>query len=47
MAEALERRGSEEIPVAESEELARLRQSLEAFSKAVERSPENVPLKNI
>ncbi len=45
--DALEQRGYADIPVAESSELGKLKDSLDKFGRAVEESPANVPLKNI
>jgi len=45
--DALDRRGSDAIPVAESPELERLRACLAEFDAALERSPANRPLKNL
>jgi membrane protein len=45
--DALDRRGTEFIPVARTEELERISQSLEAFGEAIEKSPANLRLKDI
>jgi len=45
--EALERAGSDAVPVARSEELRKLSECLRAFEEAVEQSPGNVLLKDI
>jgi membrane protein len=45
--DALEQRGYADIPVAESNELGKLKDSLDKFGKAVEESPANISLKNI
>jgi len=45
--DSLNQAGTQNVPVAESPELDRLRRSLEAFSHALEDLPENVALKNI
>ncbi len=47
VADALEERGTHDIPVVPSPELARLEQSLEAFSQAAENSGANAALKDI
>lgn len=44
---AMEERGSDNIPVVKSEELDKIAESLETFSKAIEKSPANVPLKDM
>lgn len=45
--EALDRRGSDDIPVEQSGELERIAQCLEDFSSTLRRSPENVLLRDI
>ena len=45
--DALERSGSDEIPVAESAELDKLSECLEAFGDVIEKSPANISLKNL
>ena len=45
--DALEKHGSDNIPVAASEELDRLSESLRTFDKLIERSSANLPLKDI
>ncbi len=45
--DALDHRGKEAIPVAQSEEIQRLSQSLEEFSKVIETSPSNLQLKSV
>ena len=45
--DALDQRGSDDIPVAESAELDKLSECLNAFGKAVEKSPANIPLKDL
>ena len=45
--DALDRRGVDHIPVAQTEELERITQSLKAFGEALEKSPENLRLKDI
>ncbi|MFC1594207.1 YhjD/YihY/BrkB family envelope integrity protein, partial [Candidatus Omnitrophota bacterium] len=45
--DALEHRGVENIPVAQSEELKKIDQSLQAFKKQMERAPENKLLKEL
>jgi membrane protein len=45
--DALEQRGSDHIPVAQSEELRSLGQSLKRFDDLIEKSPDNVLLKEI
>jgi membrane protein len=45
--DALDRRGVDHIPVAMTEELERISQSLKALGDAVEKSPENLRLKDI
>ncbi|MBN1105958.1 MAG: YihY family inner membrane protein [Deltaproteobacteria bacterium] len=45
--DALERKGSDSVPVAPSEELQRLTQTLAAFSDLLEKSPANRKLKDI
>ena len=45
--DALDRRGVDLIPVAQSEELERISQSLKAFGEDIEKSPENLRLKDI
>jgi membrane protein len=45
--DALERRGSQSVPVAPSEELQRLTEALAAFSDLLEKSPANRKLKDI
>jgi membrane protein len=45
--DALDRRGVEQIPVATTEELERIAQSLKAFGEAAEKSPANLRLKDI
>lgn len=45
--DALDRRGSDRIPVAMTEEMERIEQSLRAFSEAIEKSPANLRLKDI
>jgi membrane protein len=45
--ESMEQRGSDHIPVAESEELSRLSDCLKALGELVEKSPSNVLLKEI
>jgi membrane protein len=44
---ALDRRGVDQIPVARTEELEKITQSLKAFGEAVEKSPANFRLKDI
>ena len=44
---ALENHGSDDIPVARSEELKSLSESLRSFDELIERSPANVPLRDI
>jgi membrane protein len=44
---ALENHGSDDLPVARSEELERLSESLRSFDELIERSPANVPLGDI
>jgi len=44
---ALDHRGNDDIPVPHSEEMERLSGSLDGFSKAMEASPSNLPLKSI
>jgi membrane protein len=45
--DALDRRGADHIPVASTAELERIERSLKAFGDAVEKSPENLRLKDI
>jgi membrane protein len=45
--DALDRRGADQIPVAMTEELERISKSLKAFGDAIEKSPENLRLKDI
>jgi membrane protein len=45
--DALEESGSHNIPIVKSEELNRIAQSLKTFSDITEKSPANIPLKNI
>jgi membrane protein len=45
--DALDRRGVNQIPVAMTEEMERLTKSLKAFGDAIEKSPENLRLKDI
>jgi membrane protein len=45
--DALDRRGVDQIPVASTAELERITQSLKAFDDAIEKSPENLRLKDI
>ncbi len=45
--EKMEKVGTEDIPVAETQELETLRNSLQAFHRAVESLPENLLLKNL
>jgi len=45
--DALDRRGADRIPVAVTEELRRIEQSLEAVGEAIEKSPANLRLKDI
>lgn len=45
--EELEKTGTDDIPVAESPEMAQLRNSLTAFEAALERLPQNLPLKEV
>jgi membrane protein len=45
--DALDRRGSDDIPVAESAELDKLSECLEAFGDVIEKSPANISLKNL
>ena len=45
--DALERRGSDDIPVAESSELDKLSECLEAFGDLIEKSPANIYLKDL
>jgi len=45
--DALERSGSDDIPVAESAELDKLVECLEAFGGVIEKSPVNISLKNL
>jgi membrane protein len=45
--DALDQRGSDDIPVAESAELDKLSECLNAFGKVVEKSPANIPLKDL
>jgi membrane protein len=45
--DALDRRGVDQIPVAMTEELERISQSLQAFGEANEKSPQNLRLKDI
>jgi membrane protein len=45
--DALDRRGSDDIPVAESSELDKLSECLEAFGDVIEKSPANISLKNL
>ena len=45
--DALDRRGVDRIPVAATEELQRIEQSLKAFGEAIEKSPANLRLKDI
>jgi membrane protein len=45
--DAMEQRGSDNIPVVKSEELDKISESLKAFDQAIEKSPANIPLKDI
>jgi membrane protein len=45
--DALDNKGTTEIPVLESEELKKLREHLDAFSEIIKKSPANVLLKDI
>jgi hypothetical protein len=45
--DALDRRGVDQIPVARTEELEKISQSLQAFGEANEKSPQNLRLKDI
>ena len=45
--DALDHRGVEQIPVAPTEELERIAQSLKSFGEATEKSPQNLRLKDI
>jgi membrane protein len=45
--DALDRRGTDRIPVAMTEELERISKSLKAFGETIEKSPENLRLKDI
>lgn len=45
--ERLEKNGTQDVPVAESPELAKLRESLNAFDQAVQHIPENFLLKDL
>jgi membrane protein len=45
--DALDRRGVDQIPVARTEELEKISQSLQAFGEVNEKSPENLRLKDI
>jgi len=45
--DALDRRGTDLIPIARTEELERLEKSLQAFGEAIEKSPANLRLKDI
>jgi len=45
--DALDRRGTDAIPVARTEEMERIEQSLAAFAEAIEKSPANLRLKDI
>ncbi len=45
--DALEERGSRNIPIVKSDELNKIAESLKTFSEITERSPANMPLKNI
>jgi membrane protein len=45
--DALDRRGVDQIPVAKTEELEKISQSLQAFGEANEKSPQNLRLKDI
>jgi membrane protein len=45
--DALEKHGSDNIPVAQSEDLAKLLESLNKFDDLIENSPVNIPLKAI
>jgi len=45
--DALETYGSDNIPVAKSEELGKLSESLKKFDELIEKSPANLPLKDI
>ena len=45
--DALDRRGADFIPVAQTAELERIAQSLQAFGEAIEKSPANLRLKDI
>ena len=45
--DALDRRGADQIPVARTEELEKISQSLKAFGEAIEQSPANLRLKDI
>jgi membrane protein len=44
---ALEKKGSENIPVAQSVELQRLQEALQAFDELTHQAPQNIPLKKI
>lgn len=45
--DALERRGSDAIPIAESEEMEKLSKSLDSFNQTLEKLPANKTLKDI
>ena len=45
--DALEDRGTSNVPVADSDELKKLNGILEDFGQLVEKAPANVPLKRI
>ncbi len=45
--DALETYGSDNIPVARSEELGKLSESLKKFDELIEKSPANMPLRDI
>ncbi len=45
--DALESRGNTSVPVIQSVELNKLSDSLKAFAEVVEKSPQNIPLKNM
>jgi membrane protein len=45
--DALEQRGSDHVPVAQSEELRSIGESLKRFDDLIEKSPDNVLLKDI
>jgi hypothetical protein len=45
--EALDAHGSDRIPVAQSEEMVKIEQSLKTFSDLIEKSPANLHLKDL